>query len=64
MFKFWNRKKKNQTDVGFRDDYTEVDEFSVPGWARKCLYVLTTFFIVIVVWACLFKIDKIVKAQG
>jgi hemolysin D len=64
MFKFWKTNKDNQTDTGFRDDYTETDEFALPGWARGTLYILTTLFVLLLTWACLAKIDKIVKAQG
>jgi hemolysin D len=64
MYKIWRKDKKDQTDTGFRDDFTETDEFALPGWARSTLYVLTTFFIIIVAWACIANIDKIVKAQG
>jgi hemolysin D len=64
MFKFWKKNKDDQTDTGFRDDFTETDELALPGWSRGVLYVLTTFFIIIVCWACISKIDKIVKAQG
>jgi hemolysin D len=58
------KKKTDQTDRGFRDDYTETDEFPLPGWARSSLYALTTFFVIIVVWACISHIDKIVRARG
>ncbi len=64
MFKFWKKNKDNQSDTGFRDDFTETDEFKLPDWGRTSLYALTIFFIIIVCWACIFKIDKIVKAQG
>ena len=64
MFKFWKKNKDDQTDTGFRDDFTETDEFALPSWARSSLYVLTSFFIIILCWACISKIDKIVKAQG
>jgi len=64
MFKFWKKKKEDQTDTGFRDDFTETDEFALPSWARTSLYVLTSFFIIILCWACISKIDKIVKAEG
>lgn len=64
MFKFWKKNKDDQTDTGFRDDFTETDEFALPSWSRSSLYVLTSFFIIILCWACISKIDKIVKAQG
>lgn len=64
MFKFWKKNKDDQTDTGFRDDFTETDEFALPSWARSSLYALTSFFIIILCWACISKIDKIVKAQG
>lgn len=64
MFKFWKKNKKDQTDTGFRDDFTETDEFALSSWSRSSLYALTSFFIIILCWACIFKIDKIVKAQG
>jgi hypothetical protein len=64
MFKFWKKNKDDRTDTGFRDDFTETDEFALPSWARTSLYVLTSFFIIILCWACISKIDKIVKAEG
>ena len=64
MFKFWKKNKDDQTDTGFRDDFTETDKFALPSWARSSLFVLTSFFIIILCWACISKIDKIVKAQG
>lgn len=64
MFKFWKKNKDDQTDSGFRDDFTETDEFALPSWSRSSLYVLTSFFITFLCWACISKIDKIVKAQG
>ena len=64
MFKFWKKNKDDQTDTGFRDDFTETDEFALPSWSRSSLYALTSFFIIILCWACISKIDKIVKAQG
>jgi HlyD family secretion protein len=64
MFKFWKKNKDDQTDTGFRDDFTETDELSLPSWLRSSLYVLAAFFIIIVFWAFVSKIDKIVKAQG
>lgn len=64
MFKFWKKNKDDQTDTGFRDDFTETDEFALPSWARTSVYVLTSFFITFLCWACISKIDKIVKAQG
>ena len=64
MFKFWKKNKDEQTDTGFRDDFTETDEFALPSWSRSSLYVLTSFFITFLCWACISKIDKIVKAQG
>ena len=54
----------NANDVGFRDDFTEVDTFQLPAWSSQTLMILTTAFIIIVVWACMAKIDKIVKAPG
>ena len=53
-----------QSDEGFRDDFTEVDEHQLPVWARSTLVVLTSVFILLVSWACISKIDKIVKAPG
>jgi len=64
MFKFWKKNKDDQTDAGFRDDFTETDEFPLPSWARTSLYVLASFFVVLLCWACISKIDKIVQAQG
>jgi hemolysin D len=64
MLKFWKKNKDDRTDTGFRDDFTESDEFALPGWAGAVLYILTSFFIIILVWACVAKIDKIVKAKG
>ncbi len=64
MFKFWKKNKDDQTDTGFRDDFTETDELALPSWSRSALYVLTSFFIIILCWACISKIDKIVRAQG
>lgn len=64
MFKFWKKNKDDQIDTGFRDDFTETDEFALPSWSRSSLYALTSFFIIILCWACISKIDKIVKAQG
>ncbi len=64
MLKFWRKDKDGQTDTGFRDDFTETDEFALSGWARSSLYVLTFFFIVLLCWACISTIDKIVRAQG
>ena len=64
MFKFWKKNKDDQTDTGFRDDFTETDELALPSWSRSSLYALTSFFIIILCWACISKIDKIVKAQG
>lgn len=63
MIKFW-KNKKDQADMGFRDDFTETDELELPGWSRSSLYILTAFFVIILVWACVSKIDKIVRAQG
>ncbi len=64
MLKFWKKNGQAHTDAGFRDDFTEMDQFSLPSWAGTVLFALTTLFIVLVVWACLAKIDKIVKAEG
>jgi HlyD family secretion protein len=64
MFSFSRNAKDVQNDTGFRDDFTEMDEFAPPVWAKGALWLLTAFFVIIVVWACLAKIDKIVKAQG
>jgi len=64
MLKFWGKEKDDQTDAGFRDDFTETDEFPLPGWARSSLYALTSFFVVFLCWACISTIDKIVKAPG
>ncbi len=64
MFKFFNRKKNDPDDVGFRDDFTETDELPLPSWARTCIYSLFVVFVVLLVWSCIFKIDKIVKARG
>ena len=64
MVKFWKKKKDDQTDTGFRDDFTETDELALPGWSRSLLYALTALFIIIVVWAFVSKIEKVVKAPG
>lgn len=64
MLKFWKNKEKAHTDVGFRDDFTEVDQFKLPGWANTTLLILTSLFVILLIWACLAKIDKIVKARG
>ena len=63
-FKRWIKKKNAPTDIGFRDDFTEVDEFQLPIWARASQVILTSFFIILIIWACVAKIDKIVKSQG
>ena len=64
MLKFWKKNKKDQTDTGFRDDFTETDELALPGWSRSLLYILAAFFVIIVVWACISKIDKVIRAPG
>jgi HlyD family secretion protein len=61
----WFKKNgRTSTDVGFRDDFTEVDEYRLPLWAKASHIFLTSFIIIIIGWACIAKIDKIVKAQG
>ena len=59
-----NKNGNNENDVGFRDDFTEVDTFKLPAWSGNTLLILTMAFIIIIVWACMAKIDKIVKAPG
>ena len=59
-----NKQHGRPGDEGFRDDFTEVDELRLPFWARSTLYLLTTVFIILVAWACIAKIDKIVRAPG
>lgn len=64
IFKFLKKNRGDKTDTGFRDDFTETDELSLPVWARGALYILAFFFVIILVWAFISKIDKIVKAPG
>lgn len=64
MFNFLKKQKNDQNDVGFRDEFTEMDELALPTWAKTSLIVLTFLFVSLLLWACLAKIDKIVRAQG
>lgn len=64
MFSFLKKNKCSENDVGFRDEFTEMDDFLLPKWAQASIAVLTLLFFAILTWACLAKIDKIVRAQG
>ncbi len=64
MLTFLQRKKNAASDVGFRDDFTETDELPLPPWARTCVYSLLVLFLVLLAWACVYKIDKIVNGRG
>lgn len=50
--------------LAFQPDGVEIEHQPAPLMARITLYVLVTFIMAILVWACIAEVDKIVVTRG
>ncbi len=57
-------KDHNQEITEYQPDAREIEERGVPGGARWVLYLIFIFSVGAVVWATVFRIDRIVVARG
>ena len=48
----------------FQSDALELEQRPAPWYSRLTLYVILLLFVLAVVWASVFKVDKIVMAEG
>lgn len=61
----FNRKKKVADEVlEYQPDAVEIEEKPVPGSIRWVLYIILGSLILVVVGAIIFKVDRIVVAEG
>lgn len=59
-----NSSKLSQEVLEYQPDAVEIEERPIPGKARWVLYVILATLILIVVGAVIFKVDRIVVAEG
>lgn len=52
------------THVDFLPDADEIERSPLPWAARFTLHTLVTVFVVFVVWASVFEVDRVVEARG
>lgn len=57
-------KKRTQDILEYQPDAIEIEERPVPGKVRSVLYLILASLILVVVGAIVFKVDRIVVAQG
>ena len=57
-------KKVKDEILEYQPDAVEIEDRPVPGRARWVLYLILAFLVSIVVWASVFKVDRIVTAEG
>ena len=56
---------KEKADIlEYQPDAVEIENRPVPGKVRWVLYLILAFLVAIVVWAIVFKVDRIVTARG
>lgn len=58
------KKKTSQEILEYQPDAVEIEERPVPGKIRWVLYLIIGTMIVAVIGAVIFKVDRIVVAQG
>lgn len=58
------RKNLSKEVLEYQPDAVEIEEKPVPAKVRWVLYVLVGTLVFIVVWAIVFKVDRIVVAEG
>ncbi len=59
-----NNKKISQEVLEYQPDAVEIEERPVPGTVRWVLYIILCTLIVMVIGAIIFKVDRIVVAEG
>ena len=61
---FKDKKKINREILEYQPDAVEIEEKPVSGKIRWVLYVIILFFIAVITGAVIFKVDRIVVAEG
>lgn len=59
-----SKKKLSQEVLEYQPDAVEIEEKPVPTKVRWVLYLLIGTFIFVIIWAVVFKVDRIVVAEG